>query len=293
METEFAVPEKLDGERLDKVLTELAPGFSRRKIRAAIGKGSVYLNDRRCLKVSRTVRTGDRIRIAEEADTERVVQEESVIEVIYDADGLVAVNKPPLCPSTPTRESLRSAQQFVAGLKKERMADVHPVNRLDLPVSGVLIFACGRETAAEMERLKAGSMIEKTYIAWVKGTPGENSGKIDVPISSERGRAFADPCGKPSITFFKVLRVAGEFSLLEVNPVTGRFHQIRAHLKIAGFPIVGDRKYGEAPYPAKRPLLHCLRISFPLPQGSKVLSLEAPPPLDFEEFRRPLAGSRT
>lgn len=283
MNKTVTVPEKLDGERLDKVISELVPELSRRKVREAIGLGAVYHNDRRCLKLSRTVRSGDRIMIA--GGRENPMKAEGAdIGTIHDADGLVVVNKPPLFPSTPTRGSLVSGQQFVAVMKKLRLEDVHPVNRLDLPVSGVLVFACDHEASAAMERLKSESLIEKTYIAWVKGMPAEPAGKIDVPLSAERGRAFADPCGKESITFFRTLKRARGFSMLELNPVTGRFHQIRAHLRIAGLPIVGDRKYGEPPHQAGRPLLHCLRIAFPLLKGKGTLSLEAPPPPDFEEF---------
>jgi len=290
VEKKTPVPENLDGERLDKALSELLPEHSRRGARALISSGAVYLNGRRCLKVSRPVRSGDFITVAGCAVREGPAGAEAEPAIIHDEGGLVAVDKPPLFPSTPTRSSIRSAQQFVADVKGVKIANVHPVNRLDLPVSGVLLFACGREAAAMMERLKGASAIEKKYLAWVVGAPPEAEGRIDVALSSEKGTAFADPCGKESVTRFKVMKTAGKFSLLEVDPVTGRMHQIRVHLKIAGFPIVGDRKYGAPPFLAKRPLLHCAELAFTLEEGGERVVIKSPLPPDFEEFSSKAGG---
>jgi len=148
----------------------------------------------------------------------------------------------------------------------------------------VLLFACGKDAASKIEEIKSRSLVGKVYLAWVSGIPTQGDGRIDTPLSAEKGTAYADPSGKVSTTFYRVLKTVGDYSLLEVNPVTGRMHQIRVHLKIAGFPIVGDRKYGRAPFPSRRPLLHCMKISFPSLKGEGTVEIEAAPPSDFEEF---------
>ena len=292
MDRVFTVPARLDGERLDKVLADLMPESSRRMMRSAIGRGAVYHNGKRCMKVSRTVRDGDRIELCGE---DRVADFEGAscsLRIILNEEGIVAVDKPPLVPSTPTRSSTVSAQLFIADHFGLRMESVHPVNRLDLPVSGVLLFALGREAAARAEEAKRRLMLEKDYLAWVRGAPGDEEGIIEDKLSSQKGTAFVDDSGKESVTRYRKVRTAGNFSLLEVRPVTGRMHQIRVHLRSAGFPIVGDRKYGEPPYITGRPLLHCQRISFPSEMEGRSIKAEAPPPRDFEEFALAAAGYR-
>lgn len=291
MDSVFRVPPRLEGERLDKVLAELAPELSRRRIRCAIGEGAVYHNGRRCMKVSRPVKAGDRIALSLSGPVAGHGEADDAPRIILDEEGIVAVDKPPLLPSTPTRSSTMSVQQFVADSFGLKLASVHPVNRLDMPVSGVLLFALEREAAARIEEAKRRRLLEKDYLAWVRGVQGNEEGIIEEKLSSEKGTAFIDENGKESVTYYRKVRTSGIFSLLEVKPVTGRMHQIRVHLRSAGFPIVGDRKYGEPPYITGRPLLHCLRISFPSEMEGRIIKAEAPPPRDFEEFALAAAGS--
>lgn len=284
MDSVFRVPPRLEGERLDKALAEMMPGSSRRMIRSAIGRGGVYHNGKRCLKVSRPVMAGDRIELCGETGGTFPETASGALSIIMSEEGMVAVDKPPMVPSTPTRSSTMSAQREVADRFGIKLASVHPVNRLDLPVSGVLLFALGREAAARAEEAKRRFLLEKDYLAWVRGVPGGIEGVIEQKLSSEKGTAFVDDGGKESVTRYRKVRTSGMFTLLEVRPVTGRMHQIRVHLRAAGFPIVGDRKYGDPPYITGRPLLHCLRISFPSLEPGRRITAEAGTPEDFESF---------
>jgi 23S rRNA pseudouridine1911/1915/1917 synthase len=286
VERKVVVPENLEGERLDKALKELVPDISRRKMRTLIEKGAVYLNEKRCAKLSKMVKTGDKVKIVENDDDADPVSEPVIqLQIIYDEGGLLAVNKPPLLASVPTQTGLRSAQHSAALFKNLKLKDIHPVNRLDLPVSGVLLFTVDIEATKKLEELKAGNLIKKSYLTWVKGELKEKEGMISYPLSARKGTAYVDSQGKESTTLYKVMKITSGFSLLEVNPQTGRMHQIRVHLKEIGFPIVGDRKYGSAPFLGKRPLLHCSSVSFPSFENDKTITIEAPLPGDFDEFQ--------
>lgn len=284
-----AIDERMNGERIDKALALIFPGLGRRRIRRLIEAGAVYLNGTRCGKLSKLTKTGDKIKILEKEESVTASQNIDELEVVYDDGGLIAVNKPPLLSSAPTKTTLRSAQLVVAGFKNLKFKDVHAINRLDLPVSGVLLFSIGADVTRELEKLKAEGQVKKYYLAWVKGFLEENEGSMDFPISSENGASYVRNDGKESMTYFNVLKRKNGFSLLEVSPVTGRMHQIRLHLKEKGFPIVGDRKYGGPPYLAKRPLLHCKRISFFLKEKGKI-EIKAPVAEDFAEFEEKIRG---
>jgi len=282
---EGKIGENCAGERLDKAITILFPSLSRREGRRLISAGSVYLNGKRCLRLSKFVKKGDFIEILTEKKDKADFDEK--IEILFDDFGLIAVNKPPFLPSVPTKTEIFSAQNIVAKIKQLNIKEVHPVTRLDTPVSGLLLFAYQKETIKQIETLKTKNLIQKTYFAWVEGIPNKKEGKIELNISSKNGIAFVDEKGKEAVTFYKTLKTVNGFSLLEIKPITGRMHQIRVHLKEAGFPIVGDRKYGNVPYNSDRPLLHCARISFAL---EKQIFLEAKVWKDFlsfeEKFRR-------
>lgn len=278
---EGKIGKTLSGERLDKALSSLFPSLSRRNFRNLIGAGCVYLNGKRCLKLSKTVKEGDFIEILGTNNNRKDF--DNKIEILFDDFGLLAVKKPPFLPSVPTRNGIFSAQTIVAKMKGLSIKNIHPVTRLDTPVSGLLLFAYKKEFKRKIEILKTKNLIEKKYLAWVEGIPATKEGKIDFPISSKNGTAFLNVEGKKAITFYKTIRSVNGFSLLEIKPLTGRMHQIRLHLKEAGFPIVGDRKYGFSPYKAERPLLHCEKISFYL---EKEIVLEAEVWEDFFSFEK-------
>ena len=253
------IGETHSGERLDKALSSLLPSFSRREWRRLISKGSVYLNGKRCLKLSKILKKGDLVEILL---NNKKKKEEEPFEIIFDEFGLIAVNKPPFLSSVPTKTEIYSAQTIVAKEKGLDLREVHPVNRLDKPVSGLLLFAYKKDTARKIELLKKENLIEKVYFAWVAGVPPQKEGKIEFTISAIKGTAYIDSKGKESITIYKTIKNVKEFSFLEIRPITGRMHQIRLHLKEAGFPIVGDKKYSHYSNNWCRPLLHCSKISF-------------------------------
>lgn len=280
---------KVDGtnakDRLDKVLSKLFPFISRRKSRVLIDKGSVYLNGKRCLISSKIVNQGDKLKVVLDKEDEPKKIEE--ISILYEDENFIALNKPPFLPSIPTKTDIKSALHFVSRMKKIGLKDIHIVNRLDTPVSGVVLFALSIDSAHFIENLKEKNKIEKIYLAIVKGEIEKKEGSVEIPLKFTEGYAFPSEAGKKSVTRYEVLKSSKGFSLLKVIPLTGRMHQIRVHLKEIGFPIVGDRKYGEKPFLAQMPLLHCFKISFIDKNGRKI-EIEGKPFNEFEKFQKEL-----
>ncbi|MBP6036148.1 MAG: RluA family pseudouridine synthase [Azonexus sp.] len=166
-----------------------------------------------------------------------------------------------------------------------RLHRLHPelllVHRLDMDTSGLLILARHPQAQRELSRLFRERQVHKRYEAVVSGRVAADQGEIDLPLICDwprRPRQKVDiATGKPSQTRFRVLRryAAPPTTRLELEPVTGRSHQLRVHCLALGHPIVGDPLYGTA---AARLLLHASRLAFPHPCSGGALDFESTPP---------------
>lgn len=133
---------------------------------------------------------------------------------------------------------------------------VSPVHRLDAGTSGVVLFAKGRQAAGHYGKLMMAGEMEKSYLALVGGTPGL-SGELNSPVTEGNVR-------RPALTRYRRIGQGDGVSLLRLELVTGRRHQARQHLAEAGWPIVGDQRYGGRSWRGlDHPFLHCERLSFP------------------------------
>ncbi|WP_375465732.1 RluA family pseudouridine synthase [uncultured Methylobacterium sp.] len=158
-------------------------------------------------------------------------------------------------------------------------------HRLDRDTSGCLALGRHTQALARLNRLFATGAARKTYWALVEGAPTEEAGSIDLPLArrSDDPRSWwmkADPAGDPSLTRWRVLgRGADGRAWLELEPVTGRTHQLRVHCAAMGFPILGDPIYGTAPRRGGPGLhLHARRLALPLYPRKPPVVAEAPPP---------------
>lgn len=166
---------------------------------------------------------------------------------------------------------------------------VYPVHRLDRATSGVLLFALSSEAAAAVSRLFAEGTVEKTYYALVRGVT-EPGGRIDHPVPGDE-----DGARVPAVTNYLKLWDNGKYSLVEARPETGRYHQIRRHLKHLSHPLIGDVRYGKGEhnryfrehYQLGRLALHARRLSLVHPDRGEKWELIAPLP---EDLRGPLAA---
>lgn len=201
------------------------------------------------------------------------------VDVIYEDEAVLALCKPAGVASIAGRGDL--GEPLSAAAARHAGGKVFIVHRLDRDASGLMLFA--KEAAAHrlLCRQFESRSARKTYLALVLGKL-EGEGRIDSPLKEfGSGRTAASASGKPSQTSWKALRSFRRSTLLEVHPLTGRRHQIRAHLYGLGHPILGDTLYGR-PLPvggAPRLMLHALSLSLLGPKGP--LSLRAEPTADF------------
>lgn len=171
---------------------------------------------------------------------------------------------------------------------------LHPVHRIDRPVSGAVLFARTDKALSRLMRSFKQREVQKTYIALSLFSPVSKEGRLlhwlEKQEKNNKVRVFhfAHPTAKESILDYQVLGESGPLTILEVHPITGRPHQIRAQLAAMGCPIIGDLKYG-----AHQPLedasigLHCRSMAFQHPVQTLILEVEAPyPPLSIWDALR-------
>ncbi|HEY3445660.1 MAG TPA: pseudouridine synthase [Myxococcales bacterium] len=160
---------------------------------------------------------------------------------------------------------------------------VFPVHRLDRGTSGALLFALSSEVAAALQKQFEEGAVQKRYLALVRGIPKEEQGVVDHPVpKTEDGPRVA------AVTAWRRLWAGERFSLVEAEPKTGRFHQIRRHLKHLGHPLVGDVNYGRGEinrmfreqYGLSRLALHARALTLRHPQTGEQISVQAPVPED-------------
>jgi tRNA pseudouridine32 synthase/23S rRNA pseudouridine746 synthase len=200
-----------------------------------------------------------------------------------DAHCIVAV-KPSGLLSVPGRGS--DGHDCLSERVRGRYADALVVHRLDMATSGLMLFARGSAAQRTLSRAFAQRDVHKTYVAVVDGRVAHDAGTIDLPLGADwpqRPRQKVDPeHGKPSLSRYRVLERGprDETTRLELEPVTGRAHQLRVHLLALGHPILGDALYAPPAVQARsaRLLLHASALGFNHPaSGQRVQMLCAPP----------------
>jgi RluA family pseudouridine synthase len=262
-----------DPDRLDRAVAA-ATGRSRTAARGLIAAGAVFLNRQRCKVASRTVRPGDRLRVT----TSAPVATPLPLPIQFEADGVIAIDKPAGMPSAPTQHAASGTAQAVLTAQLAARPGGAPrlwvVHRLDAATSGVLAFATTRAAAAVLSDAFRLQHVRKRYVALVEPAPSTDAGRIDLALASAGGRAQAAAHGKPARTDWRLRERSGAAARLDVEPHTGRMHQIRAHLAAIGHPIVGDRLYGGVRAP--RLMLHAAALT--LPRRETRLTIEAAVP---------------
>jgi tRNA pseudouridine32 synthase/23S rRNA pseudouridine746 synthase len=160
------------------------------------------------------------------------------------------------------------------------------VHRLDMATSGLMLLARGTDTQRTLSIAFARREVHKRYLAIVDGQLDTREGEIDLPLAADwpnRPRQQVDAQrGRPSLTRYRVLEVdaAHNTTRVELEPVTGRAHQLRVHLLALGHPILGDALYGSAEIQAAAPrlLLHASSLRFAHPASGEPMSFDSPPP---------------
>jgi 23S rRNA pseudouridine1911/1915/1917 synthase len=216
-------------------------------------------------------------------------RDESSLEVLYEDNHLLAVNKPALLPTMGVAEgapSLLTAAKAWLREKYDKSGNVYlgVVSRLDAPVTGLILLAKTSKAAARLSEAFRSRAVEKQYLAAVEGPVDPARGTLENFLRhDERHRkvhathAGAEGAQLARLTY-EVTARSGTFELLEVQPETGRKHQIRVQLAKAGHPIIGDRKYGSGVAFEPGIALHSLKLEFEHPVRHERMRLEAPLP---------------
>jgi 23S rRNA pseudouridine1911/1915/1917 synthase len=285
--------------RLDQVLvrrvTEVS-GMSRAQAQRWIAEGLVFVDETPAARASIHVREGASIevmlpstaKLREEPAPERVP-----LDVLYEDDDLMAINKPAGLVVHPSfRHPTGTVLNGILWRLRDRK-DVRPglVSRLDKDTSGVLIVALSPGAHARIQRDAHAGRVKKEYLAVVRGAPQPAEGIIRLPLRhdpADRRRILACPeggAGDDSTavaceTRYATVSTKEGCCLVRCELVTGRTHQIRVHLAASGWPILGDCTYGTPDLRISRQALHAWRITLLQPATRQRLSIEAPMPPD-------------
>ncbi len=216
------------------------------------------------------------------------------IPILYEDADLLAVDKPAglvIHPAYkhPDGTLFNAVSAYTQGHGEAKPCLLH---RLDKDTSGVILLAKTAPARRHLVRQFEQRAIHKTYLALVCGALHPTSGEIDAPLRRDpldRRRVQVDPQGMPARTAYQTLQVLPPgFALIELHPITGRMHQLRAHLAVLGAPIVGDTLYGAperwAPLAPARQCLHARALTFQHPGTGKRLSVVSPLPADIQSL---------
>lgn len=228
--TTFTTTAEDAGLRLDQILPRHVEGLSRRKARAVIDLGGVYVDRSRVKVAGRVLRAGQNVEVVigsvlERAKVERPVP---VFEVVHVDDAIIVVDKPAGLVTAPTPESDRGD---LLDLLTQQFGEVFLVHRIDLPTSGLLVFARTRDANKQLGDAFKAHDVDREYRAVAIGTVTAQT--IDRPIE-----------GRSAITHVAPLEALAGATLISARLETGRTHQIRIHLAGIGTPVAGDRAHG-------------------------------------------------
>jgi 23S rRNA pseudouridine1911/1915/1917 synthase len=315
VERRFVVEEELDGLRLDHYLKRKIPRLSRTKLQAII-RTTLRRSTDRPLKPHSPVVAGEELVIRREAQAEPPCPR--TFGVLLEDEHVMVVDKP---AGLPMHASARFYFNTLTRVLSERYPDreLQICHRLDRETSGIVVVARGKPAAVRLKRQFENRRVAKTYLAVVHGVPafsprddaggGGDADLIDLPLALVEDptalisiRMEVRAGGLPSRTRVRVLETCGAYSLVRCEPITGRQHQIRAHLAAIGHPIVGDKLYahGDEAFAAycdggmtddllalfvlPRHALHAATIRFRHPETDEEIQVDSPLPADLRTF---------
>lgn len=222
------------------------------------------------------------------------------LDILYEDDCIIVADKPSgLLTMSTGKEGEITAYSILTdyvrsargGRNTRDKGRIFIVHRLDRDTSGVIVFAKDEQTKHALQDDWNETILERKYIAAVEGTLEYDEGTVasylkDNPKSMKVSSSWTDNGGKYSVTYFKVLRSSGQYSLVEFELETGRKNQIRVHASVIGNPVAGDRKYGSASNPLHRLCLHASTLVFHHPRTGQLLRFDTGIPKDFMRLCR-------
>lgn len=313
----YLVSESDSGKRIDKLLSEITEeSVGRNQIKNLIQNGAVKIEKKKITKPSFLVAANTTIVVHLPEKEERPLPqaEDIPLAIVFENDDFLVISKPEgMCTHPDDHHNSGTVVNAVMGYLKNHQKNfeddpIRPgiVHRLDKDTSGCLMIAKTKAMQRYLSKIIADRKIEKKYIALVSGRLPTQKGSIDSPLdrdpnNREKRKAVKTNTSKEALTHFTVLE---EFqnptcTLVEVEIITGRTHQIRAHFSAIGHPVMGDILYGNETeneeffkaHQTNRMFLHAKSLKIPLPNGEEVF-VESELPQSLQTISRNLSASR-
>ena len=290
------------GERLDAFVARRCPELSRSHARRLIDEGLVTMDGRQGkpservtagLNVSVTIPPPEKLELAPEDIPLTIIYQDGDI-IVLDKPAGLTVHPAPGHPSGTLVNALLAACPDLRGIAGTLRPGI--VHRLDKDTSGLMVVAKNDRAQRALQRQLKDRNVNKTYLALVQGVPKPREGMIEAPIGrhpKNRKKMAVVAGGRDATTKYRVREelAGGRYSLLEVEPVTGRTHQIRVHMAALGHSIAGDATYGKRSDIITRQALHASRLAFAMPLGGRTVEFESPLPVDMRQALERLRGS--
>lgn len=292
------MPAGQPGLRLDLFLAGTQEGVARGMIKRLIDLGGVHVDGRRVRRCSLPVAAGQQVELYVDGLPLEPFRLEPA-RVIYRDPYLLALDKPAGVATQPTPARFQGTlyaalQQFLGATGQQSLG---MVQRLDRDTSGVMVFSVHPRAHKGLTTAFSEHRVVKRYLALVTGSMAAEAGEIRSQLARRRSTnrmVSVERGGKPAVTRYRLLTSFDGASLVEVEILTGRSHQIRVHFAEAGHPLLGDTGYG-GPSLFKgraipRQMLHASELCFDHPVGGARLELRVPLPADFLEVMAGLAA---
>jgi len=283
------------GSRLDLLISAFSKvhslGLSRTSIQELISKDRITVNGSSDIKPHYKVRKNDEVRVRPEEKIKSGIKPEDIpLDIVYEDKDLAIINKPiglVVHPAPGNREhtlvnALLSHFKELSDINPQRPGIVH---RLDKDTSGILVIAKNNASHLKLAEQFADHSIKRKYVAIVKGKMEFDENLIEAPIArhvTRRENMTIDYSEKSRYakTYYRTLKRFSDYSLLSLEPFTGRTHQLRVHLAFIGHPILGDKKYGNK-NSFSRLALHAQSLGFIHPTTGKFVEFNSSLPQEF------------
>jgi 23S rRNA pseudouridine955/2504/2580 synthase len=296
---EFLVTEDEADTRLDRYLRRHTPGLTQGMIQKLLRTGKIRVDGKRA-EASLHLPAGALVKMPPITPPKDMPKQRHIVPmdphmvrdleamILYRDDSVIVLNKPAGLPTQGGKGIAVHLDGMLDALRFDGTERPKLVHRLDRDTSGVLVLARGVKQASRLSAAFRGRDVEKTYWALLWGVPPLLEGRIDLPLTRIEGEgssrsapaARGDKEADRAVTAYRILDYAGKkFAWAEMNPLTGRMHQLRVHALALGTPILGDAAYGAAFADGFAPQLHlhARRLTIPHPEGG-TLTIEAPLP---------------
>ena len=268
-----------DPQRLDKFLVDCLEEFSRARIQQFIKSGLILIDQKPARKSGQTLEKGMEISVGiPPIAPSELVPENIPLDIIYENDDLMVINKPAgmvVHPSVGHKSGTLVHAALAHASELEGVGGVHRpgiVHRLDKDTSGIILLAKNDQTHQFLTDQFRNRQVKKVYVALVDGHPPTPDGKVDAAIGRDpnhrkRMTVTSENKGRVAVSEYHTIQHYAEHALLEVQPLTGRTHQIRVHLAFLQCPIVGDTIYGrrKPSLPINRHFLHAYKLTITIP----------------------------